>query len=53
MAGDAYEAADAEGALGLCVLTPDGWDEFRTLDYRRIFRRHAVKPGTRGDKPDI
>ncbi|XP_002461326.1 UDP-glucose 6-dehydrogenase 5 [Sorghum bicolor] len=30
---DAYEAAD--GAHGLCVLTE--WDEFRTLDYRRVF----------------
>ncbi|PAN09286.1 hypothetical protein PAHAL_2G007400 [Panicum hallii] len=33
VARDAYEAA--EGAHGLCVLTD--WDEFRTLDYRRIF----------------
>ncbi|XP_062187671.1 UDP-glucose 6-dehydrogenase 5-like [Phragmites australis] len=33
VARDAYEAA--EGAHGLCVLTE--WDEFRTLDYRRIF----------------
>ena len=32
VARDAYEAA--EGAHGLCVLTD--WDEFRTLDYRRI-----------------
>jgi UDPglucose 6-dehydrogenase len=32
-AWDAYEAAD--GAHGLCVLTE--WDEFRALDYRRIF----------------
>ncbi|KAL6647206.1 hypothetical protein ACP70R_014643 [Stipagrostis hirtigluma subsp. patula] len=33
VARDAYEAAD--GAHGVCVLTE--WDEFRTLDYRRIF----------------
>jgi UDPglucose 6-dehydrogenase len=33
VARDAYEAA--EGAHGLCVLTE--WDEFRALDYRRIF----------------
>ncbi|KAF8695572.1 hypothetical protein HU200_037421 [Digitaria exilis] len=33
VARDAYEAA--EGAHGLCVLTE--WEEFRTLDYRRIF----------------
>ncbi|XP_062188969.1 UDP-glucose 6-dehydrogenase 5-like [Phragmites australis] len=33
VARDAYEAA--QGAHGLCVLTE--WDEFRTLDYRRIF----------------
>ena len=32
VARDAYEAA--EGAHGLCILTD--WDEFRTLDYRRI-----------------
>jgi hypothetical protein len=29
----AYEATD--GAHGLCVLTD--WDEFRTLDYHRVF----------------
>ncbi|CAN6196645.1 unnamed protein product [Urochloa humidicola] len=33
MARDAYEAA--EGAHGVCVLTE--WEEFRALDYRRIF----------------
>ncbi|CAD6221690.1 unnamed protein product [Miscanthus lutarioriparius] len=33
VARDAYEAAD--GAHGLCVLTE--WDEFRTLDYHRVF----------------
>jgi UDPglucose 6-dehydrogenase len=33
VARDAYEAAD--GAHGLCVLTE--WDEFSTLDYRRVF----------------
>jgi len=33
VARDAYEAA--EGAHGLCILTD--WDEFRALDYRRVF----------------
>ncbi|WVZ61501.1 hypothetical protein U9M48_011363 [Paspalum notatum var. saurae] len=33
VARDAYEAA--QGAHGLCVLTE--WDEFRALDYRRVF----------------
>ncbi|CAN6180856.1 unnamed protein product [Urochloa humidicola] len=33
VARDAYEAA--EGAHGVCVLTE--WEEFRALDYRRIF----------------
>ncbi|TKW30024.1 hypothetical protein SEVIR_2G007100v4 [Setaria viridis] len=47
VARDAYEAA--EGAHGLCVLTE--WDEFRTLDYRRIFdgmRRPAFVFDSRG-----
>ncbi|PQP99131.1 UDP-glucose 6-dehydrogenase 1-like [Prunus yedoensis var. nudiflora] len=31
--GDAYEAA--KGAHGLCIMTE--WDEFKTLDYKKIF----------------
>ncbi|ERN06443.1 hypothetical protein AMTR_s00016p00258410 [Amborella trichopoda] len=35
MAPDAYTAA--EGAHGLCILTE--WDEFKTLDYERIYKK--------------